>query len=317
MSKNSSTNDTPAQESTGLPTRDADDNRDLLRRRKSVSHENLLPSLDEGITLLDIEAGRGVPVLQSVVLDHLLQHDGDAFWVDTNGHATTTQLARIAPSRRLIDRIHVARGFTPYQHYGAVCNLSSVINEALRDAVSNDTDPSQVYGRNATSQRNPPSLLVIPELDAHYRDADTLGDTHAQTLQARVLARLATYANGYDLPVLVTRTDKDEFTASLATAADHHLTCERTPMGPRFVGEEFETLVYPVESGYYQTTFAYWQQVLGIRARQVGLESPDNTQSMSSTTNVGTGVTSDGSSANLTANPLLDAWDGSASAAGW
>jgi len=41
----------------------------------------LLPQLDDGITLLDVEGGRGVPILQSLVLDHLLLNDGPAFWV--------------------------------------------------------------------------------------------------------------------------------------------------------------------------------------------------------------------------------------------
>ena len=67
----------------------------------------LLPSLEKGITLLDVKGSRGVPILQSLVLDHLLLHDGPAFWVDANGRATTT-LAQIAPSQRLLDRIHVA-----------------------------------------------------------------------------------------------------------------------------------------------------------------------------------------------------------------
>jgi hypothetical protein len=44
-------------------------------------------------------------------------------------------------------------------------------------------------------------------------------------------------------------------------------------MGPRFVGDDFETLVYPVDGGtYYQTTFAYWQQLLVARAKHVGIE---------------------------------------------
>jgi len=61
----------------------------------------LLPQLDDGITLLDVEGGRGVPILQSLVLDHLLLlHDGPAFWVDANGHATTATLAQISPSQR-------------------------------------------------------------------------------------------------------------------------------------------------------------------------------------------------------------------------
>jgi len=72
----------------------------------------LLPSLDGGITLLDVEGGRGVPILQSLVLDHLLLHDGPALWVDANGHPTTT-LARIVFSQRLLDRIHVVRASPP------------------------------------------------------------------------------------------------------------------------------------------------------------------------------------------------------------
>jgi len=68
---------------------------------------------------------------------------------------------------------------------------------------------------------------------------------HAETLQTRTLARLATYADGYDIPVLVTRTKRNDFTASGVTAADHHLECEQTRMGPRVVGDGFETLVYP------------------------------------------------------------------------
>jgi len=99
----------------------------------------LLPSLKDGVTLLDVEGGRGVPILQSLVLDHLLLHAGPAFWVDANGHATTTTLSQIAPSRRLLDRIHVARGFTAYQHYGAVSDLPTAVNQSIQESTSDDS----------------------------------------------------------------------------------------------------------------------------------------------------------------------------------
>jgi hypothetical protein len=102
------------------PTRGADQNRAIADSADPGTDDVLLPSLEAGITLLDVEGGRGVPVIQSLVLDHLLMHDRPAFWVDANGHATTTTVARIAPSRRLLDRVHVTRGFTATQHYGAV-----------------------------------------------------------------------------------------------------------------------------------------------------------------------------------------------------
>lgn len=80
-------------------------------------------------------------------------------------------------------------------------------------------------------------------------------------------------------------------------------------MGPRLVGDEFETLVYPVDDGaYYQTTFAYWRQLLATRATQVGLEPATPSSSTSSPPGVGTGVTADSETMSLTTSPLLDAW---------
>jgi len=80
-------------------------------------------------------------------------------------------------------------------------------------------------------------------------------------------------------------------------------------MGPRVVGEDFETLVYPVDDGaYYQTTFAYWQQLLAARATQVGVEPTTTAPSTPTPEGVGTGVTADGETVAPTADPLLDAW---------
>ncbi|AAV44714.1 unknown (plasmid) [Haloarcula marismortui ATCC 43049] len=292
------------------PTRGADRNRSLADQADPATDDMLLPSLEDGITLLDIEGGRGVPILQSLVLDHLLLYDGPAFWVDANGHATTTTLAQIAPSQRLLERIHVARGFTAYQHYGTVCDLPTAVNQSIRRSTADTgTSSRQSTARNEDSSSHTPSLIVAPAVDAQYRTDDTLGDAHAETLQARTLARLATYADGYEVPVLVTRSKADEFAAPVATAAKHHLECEQTRMGPRFVGDEFETLVYPVDDGaYYQTTFTYWRQLLGARAEQVGLEPASPSTPTTTSDGVGTGVTANGTTASLTANPLLDAW---------
>ena len=292
------------------PTRGADRNQALADQTDPTTEEMLLPQLDDGITLLDVEGGRGVPILQSLVLDHLLLNDGPAFWVDANGHATTATLAQISPSQRLLDRIHVARGFTAYQHYGAVCDLPTAVNKSIRasTADSGAADRGQPSRDDDTSPHTP-ALIVAPAVDAQYRADDTLGEAHAETLHARTLARLATYADGYDIPVLVTRNERNEFTESVATVADHHLECEQTRMGPRVVGEDFETLVYPVDDGaYYQTTFAYWQQLLAARATQVGVEPTTPSPSTPTPEGVGTGVTTDGETVSATADPLLDAW---------
>jgi hypothetical protein len=292
------------------PTRGADRNLGLAEQADPATEAMLLPSLGDGITLLDIEGGRGVPILQSLVLDYLLLHDGPAFWVDANGHATTTTLAQIAPSQRLLNRIHVARGFTAYQHYDAVCDLPAAVNKSIQmSTVDAGAAGQEAPSRDEDMSPQTPALIVAPAVDAQYRADDTLGETHAKTLQARTLARLATYADGYDIPVLVTRNERNEFTESVAMAADHHLECEQTRMGPRVVGEDFETLVYPVDDGaYYQTTFAYWRQLLAARATQVGVEPTTPTPSTPTSEGVGTGVTADGETVAATADPLLDAW---------
>jgi len=290
------------------PTRGSERNQDLVNKADPSRDDLLLPSLNDGITLLDVDGSRGVPILQSLVLDHLLLHDGTAFWVDANGHAATTTLAQIAPSQRLLNRIHVTRGFTAYQHYGAVCDLPTAVNRSIQETSSEvGLQSRQPQGHSDDTSPQLPSLIVAPAVDAQYHADDTLGEAHAETLQARTLARLTTYADGYDVPVLVTRSERDAFTEPIETAADHHLECEQTRMGPRIVGEDFETLIYPVDDGaYYQTTFAYWRQLLEARAAQVGIEP--TTTSPSTPDTVGTGLTASGETTSMAANPLLDAW---------
>lgn len=68
----------------------AERNRTLADQADPASDEMLLPLLDDGVTLLDVDGGRGILILQFIVLNHLLLHDGPAFWVDANWHATTT-----------------------------------------------------------------------------------------------------------------------------------------------------------------------------------------------------------------------------------
>ena len=310
MDEEATSKPTPASKrvSVDRPARGADHNRELVKQSDQANENVLLPSLEADVTLLDIDGGRGVPVLQSLVLDHLLMHDGPAFWVDANGYATTTGLARLTPSHRLLDRINVARGFTAYQHYGAVCALRTAVNQSIQQSTADTgTDGRQSTGRDGNSSPLTPSLVVVPAIDAQYRTDDTLGQRQAKTLQARTLARLVTYADGYDVPVLVTRSTADAFTAPVETAADQQLACERTRMGPRFVGDEFETLVYPVDDGtQYQTTLAYWRQLLAARATRAGVEP--TAPSTPTPGGVGTGVTAEGETVSPSTDPLLDAW---------
>lgn len=201
------------------------------------------PALDCGVRLLDTDE-RFVEALHALVLNHQLMHEGPTYWIDSRGHATTTSLARLAPTQRLLDRINIARGFTPFQHYSLI--------ETLADRVDTST-----------------SLVVVPVVDAPYR-GDNLHRGEPTAMLDDVLTRLDDIANACDLPVLVTRQIDDDLTEPVLTTASERIVCERTRFGPRFRADDFETLVYPVGNGWFQTTLAYWQEVLAARVRASG-----------------------------------------------
>jgi hypothetical protein len=257
--------------SSNTPTRPAQHNRSAVVGAPDQRVDGLLPSLDPGLTLLDIETDRNVPVVHALVCDHLIDASGPAFWVDAKGYATTATLTQIAPSRRLLDRIHVARGFTAYQHFSALADLPAAVNAHVKAATT--IDPFGQRDSDETDEDTPPTptLIVAPAVDALYRADDTLGDTQVRRLLTRSLARLHQYADAYDVPVLCTRTEGDALTEPIEAAATHHYTCESTRMGPRITGEDFEPQWYPVAGGdAYQTTLAYWADLLAARADQAG-----------------------------------------------
>jgi len=199
-----------------------------------------LPALETGVRLLDVEGEeRATGPLHSLVLDHLLMNDGNAVWVDAAGHAVSQSLASLAPSGRTLDRIQVARGFTAHQHYSLV--------RQLREQVDEDT-----------------SLVVCPAFDHFYRDTGTYAD-EGDDLFLRAIATISSVADQHDVPVLVTRARQDAFSDPLAAAAVETIRCEQTTFGPRFVGDDFETLVYPMEDGMVQTTLSFWRRVLEAR----------------------------------------------------
>ncbi len=197
-----------------------------------------LPPLDTEVYCLTADQ-EARSILASLVVDHVLLNDGPVYWIDALNHAATDPIAAVAPSERILYRIQVARGFTPYQHVS--------IAETLLDR----------------AEAEPPSLVVAPALDALYRESMT-GIEGAELL-ARTVGRLATLKRQYDCPILLTTTRDDELSKPVAAAVSAPLECEQTPYGPRFVSDEFETLVYPVGDGLVQTTIAYWKSIIEAR----------------------------------------------------
>lgn len=210
-----------------------------------MSHESTdkfvipeLPTLQSGVTLVDISDGNRLFPVYTLTVDQVCLDAGKAVWVDSGFHAITETLVDLAPSRRILDRVRIARGFTPYQHTSLLQKLDSAVDDKT-------------------------SLVVVPAVDFHYRD-DIQG-RDGQSLLAHSLAQLARVAREYELPVLVTRYRDDEFSAPVEAAAESTIVYRNTPVGARFIGEEFETLTYDCGDGWIQTTFAFWREVLEAR----------------------------------------------------
>ena len=198
-----------------------------------------LPSLGTDTYLLDTGDPTTGP-LQALVLDHLLMNEGTAYWVDAAGHARTDTLACIAPSTRLLHRIQVARGFTAYQHAALI--------ERVVERITSET-----------------ALVVAPAIDAMYRDDDSYGVNTAELLRTAV-ETLTNRCREYDIPLVVTCHRRDALSAPVARHVDETIRCETTRFGPRFIGDGFETLVYPLGDDVVQTTLTFWEHVLERRA---------------------------------------------------
>lgn len=196
-----------------------------------------LPGLDDGIRLLETE-DRARYAIHALVLDHALGEQSDVYWIDANSMASAHPLTKLAPSEHVLESVLVSRAQTSYQYFSLV--------EHVLEFLQADT-----------------ALLVATGFDRFYRDHDR-GAEDGQDAMLRSLARIAGAARDYDLPVLLTRCRSDEFSEPLETGAESVITYQETKMGPRFVGEDFETLVYPRRGGF-QTTLAYWQRILAAR----------------------------------------------------
>ncbi|MFB6294414.1 MAG: hypothetical protein ABEI97_01525, partial [Candidatus Nanohaloarchaea archaeon] len=197
-----------------------------------------LPSLDTGI--INIDADRRAPgVIQSLTLNHLITYAGSARWIDSNGNARTDTMHRLAPNPRLLEKVQVARAFTPQQHLALV--------EQLADAV----DPGT-------------TLIVLPAVNTFYADDDLMTGEGEEMLHA-ALQTLHDVVEDHQIPALITTKQCGDALSYVAeTYADTTISCRMTDHGPYFSGDTFETLVYP-GNGYVQTTLPLFQALLRER----------------------------------------------------
>jgi len=202
----------------------------------TVLGDESIPDIDAGVTVLQTPQPRATAIHQ-LALQTIRRTAGPTYWLDARNTASTYALHELAPSARLLRGVRIARAFTAHQHHALV--------ERVVNAVSPRT-----------------GCIVVPNAASLYRDDDVPGHEAAPLLDAAVGA-LREVASAFEIPVLVTDAGPDDRLAGvLADHADRELRCERTGMGYRYEGAEFETTVY-WQDGYWQTTIPHWVELLG------------------------------------------------------
>lgn len=201
----------------------------MSRHDSTPASSPRLPELSPGVTLLSADETTD-HAIHALAVDHVLSAGGAGYWVDPGTHAQTSPLVDLAPSERILDRIRVARAFTPFQEFALLRSLPGLAEQA--------------------------ELVVVPEIDRYYRADNLLADEGRELLLGS-LAALAATARDREIPVLVTRQLEDRFTEPVEAAASQTLVCQSTPFGPRFHSDDTETLVYSREDGWVQTTLSF------------------------------------------------------------
>ena len=111
-------------------------------RAERVSNE---PTLEAGVTILLTDQRSTAP--HQVVIDCLREGSGHVLWIDARDTASTYVLYDLAPDKRLLSEVEIARAWTAYQHHELVRSLAE-----------------QVTSRT--------QLLVLPNVCTLYQDDD-------------------------------------------------------------------------------------------------------------------------------------------------
>lgn len=200
--------------------------------KERTSRQVPRPSLGSELTLLRVPSEQST-ALHRLVVDELSTVDGSTLWLDAGNVASTYALYELAPSRRTLADVQVARAFTAYQHH-------SLVRAATRDAPA-DLD-----------------LVVAPNVTSLYCD-DEISDPTAADLLESSLTILSELAATFDAPVVATTAGDAPLVAEYAT---REIECTETALGFRYESDDFTTDCYRTGAGW-QTTIPYWVDLFG------------------------------------------------------
>ncbi|MFB6245667.1 MAG: hypothetical protein ABEJ03_04975 [Candidatus Nanohaloarchaea archaeon] len=206
--------------------------REVGRRKENEGSESVVqahPRLVEGVNLL--EKPEGLPVFQALVADNLAE-EASAVWIDSGNQASTYAL-RSYGNPSILERVEVARAFTPFQHHRTV--------EKLESFVTSSTD-----------------ILVLPAVDGLYADGQ-LRDWEAEELFAEAWSSIVDLQERCDLKVLVSVSGSPLLSPQVESSADRTIEVSETGRGWVYCSAGFDQYGYRSGDGV-QTTLSLWER---------------------------------------------------------
>lgn len=212
-------------------SRKKDQNETQNKQREPEAVIQTSPNLVKGINL--IRKPQNLPAFQALVAKELDGKNGSAVWIDAKNESSTYAISSIG-SQELLEKVHIGRAFTPFQHNNLIQDLENFINE--------DTE-----------------VLVLPNVTFLYEDGQA-NEWEAKELFESTWSKIKEIQEVHNLKVLTSLpADHSTFDHILELGKDNEIEVRPTDSGLKYDSESYEHLVYH-DSGSLQTTIPFWRR---------------------------------------------------------
>lgn len=189
------------------------------------------PELVKGINL--IRKPENLPVFQALVAKELEGKNSSAVWIDAKNESSTYAISSIG-SQELLEKVHIGRAFTPFQHNELIRGLEEFIME--------DTE-----------------VLVLPNVTFLYEDGQA-NEWEAKELFESAWSKIKEFQRNHDLKVITSLpAECSTFNHILEVEKDNEIEVKPTDSGLKYDSKSYEHLVYH-DSGSLQTTIPFWNR---------------------------------------------------------
>jgi len=152
-------------------------------------------------------------------------------WIDTGNESSTYALS--AQKTEILDKVKIARAFTPFQHHTLIQNLEETIEDKTE-------------------------ILVIPNIDMMYSNGQ-INEWEAEELFKESWNKIKEIKQNYNIKILVSTVNSVPG-LKIKSEANHRIEIQETEQGDRYEGDKFQQNAYRRRNSL-QTTLSAWQNM--------------------------------------------------------